>query len=224
MRSVLVFTALFAAACGAPDPSGAHTAADSGSSTTPQDAGSDFIVEVVAVTYGTNAGFGQDLFPGVVLGPPSGGGTGRGSFDVLSLGNRGSITVRLGRDAVDGPGPDLIVFENAFLLAGQGQTWAEPARVEVSQDGETWHAFPCDSTAWPFTGCAGVIPVQAPGRDGGISPVDPAVSGGDLFDFSDIGVERARFVRITDEAPQDQPAQTAGFDLDAVAVVRHDGP
>ena len=35
---------------------------------------------------GGNAGFGQDQLPDVVLGPPMGKGTSRGSLDVLSLG------------------------------------------------------------------------------------------------------------------------------------------
>jgi hypothetical protein len=183
-----------------------------------------FAVDVVNVTYGDHAGFGQEQFPAVILGPPNGGGRNRGSLDVLSLGFHGSITLRLGRDAVDGPGPDFIVFENAFVQVSGNQTWAEPARVEASLDGQSWAEFPCAASAYPYTGCAGVNPTLATGPDGGVDPRDPSVAGGDAFDLADVGLATARFVRITDVSTTDTGGTSSGFDLDGVAVVRHASP
>jgi hypothetical protein len=182
------------------------------------DAGSPFAVEVVSVTYGPGAGYGQDRFPEAVLGPPSGGGARRGSLHVLSLGRGGVITLRMERDVVDGPGVDLLVFENAFIMNSSGTVFAEPAEVSVSLDGDTFTAFPCDHLVAPYQGCAGVQPVLAPGADGGISPTDPAEAGGDGFDLADVGLDRARYVRIRDRSTADPVANTAGFDLDAVAM------
>ena len=70
---------------------------------------------VVSFTPGENAGSGQDDYPDVVLGPPQGQGPNGGSLHVLSLGRDGQIV--LGFDdvpIVDGPGVDVLVFENAF--------------------------------------------------------------------------------------------------------------
>ena len=44
------------------------------------------------------------------------------------------------------------------------------------------------------------------------------VSGGDQFDLATLGVTEARFVRIRD-MQEAGAAPTAGFDLDAVAIV-----
>ena len=71
--------------------------------------------------------------------------------------------------------------------------------------------------ASPPVGCAGYAPVFANG-DLGISSVDPTVSGGDQFDLATIGTTNARFVRIRDVQGAGA-APTAGFDLDAVAIV-----
>ncbi len=179
-----------------------------------------FVTEVVTVTYGEHAGFGQGQMPAVVLGPPMGRGAAMGGLDVVSLGLGGSITLRLGQDVVDGPGPDFTVFENAFTVANGTQTFAEPARVEVSADGVTYAAFACNPDGgWPFAGCAGVQPVLTPGPDGSLSPLDPTRSGGDHFDLADVAVSRARFIRITDVSMASPESNNAGFDLDAVAIL-----
>jgi hypothetical protein len=173
---------------------------------------------VVAFEAGANAGFGREHFPAIVLGPPASMGFEAGSLDVLSLGVEGEIVLAFGDSAVvDGPGPDLVIFENAFYYgpadAEPRAVWAEPAEVSVSDDGETWHTWPCE----PGTGagCAGVEPAGA--FDPAL-PFDPAVAGGDAFDLAALGVERARFVRIRDVAESGAPP-TAGFDLDAVGLV-----
>jgi hypothetical protein len=181
----------------------------------PTAASNPFADRVVSFQPGANAGFGQDLYPGVVLGPPRGEGSGAGSLDVLSLGRQGVIVLEFTDLAVvDGPGVDLIVFENAFTR------FPETGVVAVSDDGVTWSEFPCDATNRPggFPGCAGVKPVYSH-PDNGISPTDPAVAGGDGFDLATIGVSRARFVRIRDSGANSYSGTSGGFDLDALAVV-----
>src|SRR5262249_55619727 len=107
---------------GAPVDSGVPDAGapDSGEADAgPPDAGMlpalPFGEAVVSFTPGQGAGFGQNKMPGVVLGPPQGQGDSSGSTDVVSLGNGGEIVLETGVTIVDGPGVDLIVFENAFI-------------------------------------------------------------------------------------------------------------
>jgi hypothetical protein len=181
---------------------------------------------VLDVDLGPGAGHGLERYPEVVFGPPVGGGARQGSLDVLSLGKGGRITLGFGGGAiVDAPGPDFIVFENAFYYArteehpdgDPARPFAELGEVAVSDDGVTWRAFPCARDAWPFDGCAGWRAVFS-SPDDGVSPFDPDAAGGDAFDLAQIGVEHARFVRITDLSHAGA-ADNAGFDLDAVAVV-----
>ncbi|MBI4355219.1 MAG: hypothetical protein HY597_02040 [Candidatus Omnitrophica bacterium] len=170
--------------------------------------------------------FGVTTLPGIVLGPPQGAGTAAGSLDVLSLGcgvatdpgapapHGGTVTLAFTNNLiVDGPGPDLTVFENAFFQGGDPQKrFIEPAIVAVSQDGVTFYAFPFDfvphftstgqlNLANPFVysaGFAGVNPVLS--NNGTPDPTDPTVSGGDGFDLSQLPgrpVSWVRFVRIT---------------------------
>jgi len=179
-----------------------------------------YAVGVTTFEPGVGAGFGQDRLPDVVLGPPHGGGLAMGSRDVLSLGIGGSITLELGIDAIDGPGVDIVVFENPFLVGGVGPAFAEPATVSVSSDGSTFVAFPCAATEAPYVGCAGVAPVLADPERNAIDPTDPALAGGDGFDLALVGVERARFVQIEDgRLDAGFGVDDEGFDLDAVAVV-----
>jgi hypothetical protein len=187
-----------------------------------------FVTNVVSVSLGPCSGFGRDQMPAVVEGPPIGGGACSGGTNVLSLGNGGEIVVSFEPNwIVDGPGPDFIVFENAFYVhcdESDGSD-AEPAEVSVSDDGVTWTSFPCTNTTAepPFQQCAGVHPVFA-NPTNGISPVDPKTAGGDLYDLADIGLTKAKYVRIVDkviEACPDSGAHlnTNGFDLDAIAIV-----
>jgi hypothetical protein len=153
------------------------------------------------------------------LGPPKGAGDTQGSLDVVTLGNGGSITLGFEPSSlVDGPGLDFIVFENAFFIAGDpSQVFAELASVEVSDDGQTFSAFPCTATAPPYGGCAGWHPVYANPDQNTIDPTDPSVAGGDGFDLAELGLAAARFVRVTDRVDL---TGTAGlFDLDAVSIV-----
>lgn len=211
---------------------------DLGDSSLPTDR---FVTAVVSFTPTECTGFGRASMPGIVEGPPVGGGSERGSTDVVSLGSGGSIVLSFAPNAiVDGPGPDFIVFENPFWIGGDSSNvYAEPGEVSVSDDGTTWQTFPCNptltsapdgtGTAPPYGACAGWHVVHSTPTNG-ISPVDPATAGGDAFDLADLGVTHARYVRIVDrtaescpEAGPDTP-DTNGFDLDAIAIVNAEQP
>lgn len=167
------------------------------------------------------ASFGHDAMPDIVLGapmPPAAG----GSTDVASLGCGGTITLGFADGVPNGPGEDLIVFENAFATGDT--TFAEPALVLVSEDGEAWFAFECDAEAGDADGCAGVTPA---------APVDaaqardPAHAGGDAFDLDAVALDSVQWVRLADRTLEhygdDKWCRGAGggFDLDAIARV-HD--
>jgi hypothetical protein len=186
-----------------------------------------FVTDVVSFTPGDCAGFGIPKMPGVVQGPPVGAGDMQGSLDVVSLGRFGEIVVGFGANAiVDAPGPDFIVFENAFFANGDpNQPAADLGEVSVSDDGTTWKTFPCTPKALaPYGACAGWHPVYS-APDNAISPFDVEHAGGEAYDLADVGLTHARFVKIRDvgapaSCPVDPPKPTnIGFDLDAVAIV-----
>lgn len=171
-----------------------------------------FADAIVDYSPGPNAGFGQEDLPDIVLGAPIGGGE-MGSLDVLTLGEGGSIVLAFDDyGLVDGPGPDMLVFENPFI------GWTEAGRVSVSEDGETWETWPCEPLEEDMPGCAGVQRVWST-PDNGIDPTDPDTAGGDAFDLADLGIAAARFVRIEDTGTNSYAGDTGGFDLDAVAIV-----
>jgi hypothetical protein len=183
--------------------------------------GDPWLDRVRAFEPGTSAGFGADRLPGVVLGRPEGLGLQQGSLDVVSLGDGGRIVVSFDDNAVvDGPGDDLVIFENPFFSGNA--VFTEFAFVEVSADGRNWVEFPYD----PGTGegLAGRVPVLANSTNG-LDPLDPA-SGGDRFDLADVGLDYVRFVRITDAGSLiDDPGNHSfagskgGFDLDAAGAI-----
>lgn len=180
--------------------------------------GGPFATRVVSFTPGEGAGFGATRMPDVVLGPPQGAGERMGSTDVVSLGVRGEIVLGFDHDLVDGPGPDLMIFENAFSVDGDPQRlWAELAEVSVSDDGVTWTVFPCAS-AGDGAGCAGRARVYSSAASG-VCALDPTVSGGDGYDLATVRVQRARFVRIRDLGTLGLMPPASGFDLDAVALL-----
>jgi hypothetical protein len=182
-------------------------------------AGARFVTGSPSHQFGDGQNVGQATFPAPILGPPRGEGACQGSLDVVSLGNGGSVVVEFAGNAiVDGPGADFIVFENAFgLSCNLSSPFVELATVSVSDDGATWVEFPCTAVAAPYGSCAGWNPVYANADTNTIDPLDPAVAGGDAFDLADVGVARARYVRIVDRV---DITGTAGvFDLDAVSIV-----
>lgn len=180
-----------------------------------------FVDRVVCFHPGPGAGYGKKKLPKIVLGPPYGRGKLIGGTDVLSLGTGGSIVLEfVDNEVFDGPGTDLLIFENAFLEDpgdDPGRGFFELAKVEVSLDGESWKEFPYDSVR--RTGCAGHHPVFANPDLNDIDPTDPKHAGGDPFDLADVGLKAARFVRITDLNNSSGAEGTLGFDLDAVAAV-----
>lgn len=209
--------------------------------------GDPYADAVVASTIGSDGGFKAAFLPGIVLGPPQGAGLFSGSLDVVSLGLGGSLEVAFTDNViVDGPGVDLLVFENPFLEDdGGGFTAApfmEPGRVSVSQDGVTWFSFPCaldpGEAAALHPGCAGVYPVlSAPGLSHASIPSEvpiedlvgqeilflqvPEGAGGDAFDLADVGLAWARYLRVESAAFATFPAvaPVVGFDFDAAAAV-----
>ena len=185
--------------------------------------------EVVSVTYGPGAGHGQEGMPAVVLDTPGGGSATEAAIEVVALGNGGRIVLAFRSvTVIDEPGPDLRVVENVFVPAGRDarDPYAEVAVVSVSEDGETWFTFPFDyvpegaHVVDRFVGFAGLSP------------------GGDDFDLADLGLERARYVRLQDagtgtsgplrDADGDFlddpgnaccPGESEGFDLDGVVAL-----
>jgi hypothetical protein len=175
---------------------------------------------------GDGAGFGEDELPDVALGPPRGKGEQAGSLHVVSLGLGGEIVLGFGERAIsDEPGPDFIVFENAFWPGGDpSQVYAELGEIAVSQDGETWHTFRCDREGdgeGSFPGCAGATPTQKYDPLD-VLPLDAERTGGDAFDLADLELESASFVRITDLGTLGETGTSSGFDLDAVGLTHQD--
>lgn len=177
--------------------------------------------DVVSFEPGPGSGYGKDRFPDVVLGPPVVKAENVPSLDVLSLGAGGSIVLSFGeRVLVDGPGPDLVVFENVFFAAGDpSDPFAEVGEVAVSADGRTWQSFVCEEVEdGRWSGCAGWTRTEL--FDPFALPLDPGVAGGDAFDLADVGLSEARYVRITDLSVEGE-GPTAGVDLDAVGLVHY---
>ena len=188
--------------------------------------------------------------PGIVLGPPGTATPTTGSLTVLSLGHGGSIVIEFtDNEILDGPGPDFIVFENPFFCtavpASPADPWsvfAEPGIVEASEDGIVYHAFPYDAAALTqvttsctdrsllaaLRGLAGLTPsftgdytvaddplLFEAGAPGGV-----AGHGGDAFDLADVGLARARVLRITDpNLAIGVPGSSEGLDLDTVVAL-----
>jgi hypothetical protein len=186
--------------------------------------GDPFVDGVWKFSPGTFAGFGQERLPWIVLGPPQGTGVLEGATDVVSLGEGGQITLAF-RDnvVVDGFGPDLVIFENAFHAGDEnGPVFTELAFVAVSVDRKTWLSFPYDPATG--VGLAGREPVLS-NTANGVDPFSPE-AGGDRFDLADLGLDYISYVRIVDVngAIADAgdlvaPGGKGGFDLDAVGAI-----
>lgn len=179
--------------------------------------------------------YGEDVdprwrTPENALGPASA--TGEG---VVSLGRGGRLTVTFDPPIADGQGYDLAVFENAL-----DDTFLELARVEVSSDGRHFVEFDCASLTAEPVGPFGRLDTSDIGslagkyRAGFGTPFDlaalrnkPPVTAGDvdlmrithvrLIDVVGDGSQKDSFGHpIYDPWPT---RQSAGFDLDAVAVL-----
>ncbi len=147
---------------------------------------------------------------------------------VASLGRNGSITVGFDRPIADGSGADFAVFENGF-----SDGFLELGFVEVSQDGTTFLRFPSASLTpapvGPFQTDA-IDPTNLDGLAGKYR-----LGFGTPFDIGALGLDFVTHVRVvdvtgdgntTDSAgrPIYDPyptAESAGFDIDGVAVLNH---
>lgn len=220
----------------------------------PVDCFADRVVEFRSGFTDPATGFGFFNLPGIVLGPPGDSLPTLGSLSVASLGRAGEITLEFTDNMiVDGPGPDLILFENAFFVGGvptspdqEYRVAADLGQVQVSADGVTYFEFPFSRDALLMASGSSLpstLLLQLIGLSG-ITPTftgnwtipddlrvwDPAGTGGvsgaggDAFDLADVGLTEARFVRIIDSgAPTGLSGSGEGYDLDAV-VALHSRP
>lgn len=218
VRALALLVSLLLLACGEKAPEKAATDPVAGYEC--DGVGARFATGVSDTSFGPGQAFGQDKFPDAVLGPPNGGGCCAGSLDVTSLGDGGTAVLEFERNVIiDQDGPDFLVFENPFQGSDSAPetVFAELATISVSQDGKTWFDYPCTADAYPFGACAGWHPVFANSKTNDLDPLDPEVAGGDAFDLSDVGLDWARYVRITDRLEAD--GGVGSFDLDAAAIV-----
>ncbi len=172
------------------------------------------------------------------------------SFDVVSLGDGGRITLTFDGPIANGPGPDFAVFENGF-----NDTFLELAFVEVSSDGSHFFRFDAVSLTPPSPQVGGF---------GALNPTNLFNFAGkyrqgygtpfDLQELADVSplldVNHVTHVRIIDVVgrvtaapdnpswspsldslgnivndPYPTPFDSSGFDLDAIGVLnyRQDG-
>lgn len=152
---------------------------------------------VIAAPGASGSGFGD---PQRAVNGVKGGGLTNGSVDVYSLNlppaQNTSITLGWsgGRRLANGPGADLVVFENGFDTA-QGP-FMDLIIVEVSRDGVTWRAlahdyvtpdeslYVRDRAAW--VGFAGKSPVLYDTTANPVDPFDAALAGGDQLDLENV--------------------------------------
>ncbi len=177
---------------------------------------------VLIFAHGDGQWFGQDSYPAIVLGAPDTSASPVApSLDVLSLGQFGFIVLQFKDNVVvDGPGDDLVIFENSFITAADSSdttVFAEPAYVFLSKDGRFFFMYPFDtSDANPYnwTGLAGIMPTNY-----GVDTTDPSVWMGDRFDISVVGLDTVRFVLIADAVNLCSSSLCSGFDLDAAGCI-----
>ncbi|NOZ40221.1 MAG: hypothetical protein GXP24_08350 [Planctomycetes bacterium] len=152
------------------------------------------------------------------------------SFDVVSLGRGGEITLTFDRPIRDGAGYDFAVFENGF-----GDQFLELAYVEVSSNGTDFFRFANDSLTAAAVSTYGTVDttnvegLAGKYRQGFGTPFDLAELSGVL---SFLDVRQVTHVRILDIVGDGTFFDTSGdilfdpfptngsggFDLDAVGV------
>lgn len=125
-------------------------------------------------------------------------------YDVVSLGNGGSLTVEWEVPAANGPGPDFAVFENG-MSANENSVFAELAFVEVSSNGVDFERFDAVSK--------GTVPIPDGGQIAadsvyGLAGAKP-LGYGTLFDLDELAgresvadgrldLNRVRYLRLID--------------------------
>lgn len=159
------------------------------------------------------------------------------SNGVVSLGDGGNATCSFSTGLTNGPGFDFAVFENSFT-----DDFLELAFVEVSSDGLTWVRFPAVSNTQDTLqiDTFGLIDARAINnlagkyRAGYGTPFDLE----ELKDSTGIDINDISFVRVVDVVgsisspyatydknnhrvndPWPTPFPSAGFDLDAIAII-----
>ncbi|MGF1467883.1 MAG: LIC_13355 family lipoprotein [Sandaracinaceae bacterium] len=221
------------AGCGRPVPAADGGPERDAGPLPPRAALADQVVEAPGASDGP---FGD---PELAVNGVRGGGDDAGSLDVYSLDADPEDSLVLawgGQRVLDGPGVDLVVFENPFRLAGSdGEVFMDPTVVELSEDGRTWFALPFDYVAEDersysrrpadWVGFAGLAPVSWHVEDNPVDPFGPA-AGGDAFDLAALGDEGeagalrrrgARFVRLRAAAGLINPDTGERFVRDPLA-------
>ncbi|MBK8978441.1 MAG: hypothetical protein IPM29_21275 [Planctomycetes bacterium] len=190
---------------------------------------------------------------GGIFAPPNALGAPDGALGVHSLGIGGSLTLGFDVTIQDGPGADLIVFENAFASSSEPwTTFAEVCFVEVSSNGVDFARVPSRYTgpqvdpgafAFVHTGFYAGLGGTLPTRLGAADPEDIVLAGGDPIDLAELGADplviagrvdlRAiALVRLVDVRSgvdvdaSGAPIRDAGAgsaDIDAVTVLHHAG-
>jgi|GEM_PF-2531739 len=165
--------------------------------------------------------------PAQALGPAVA--PGQISFDIVSLGRGGAITLLFNEPIADGPGFDFAVFENSFSTR-----FLELAFVEVSSDGIHFYRFYNDSLTLSAVGSFGIV--DATNVDGFAGKY--ATGYGTPFDLSTLpedpllntmSITHVKIIDVIGGVSLDSsgdliydPSPTigsAGFDLDAVGVI-----
>lgn len=164
--------------------------------------------------------------------------------DTISLGDGGALTLTFDDPVFDGPGDDLVVFENGFF-SGLG-VFAELGFVEVSTDGVTFARFPGVSlTAGPVASYDPIDPTDVfylAGKHPGGNQVPCEGTGFDLSDLSShpdvlsgaVDLTEINYVKVVDVIgngstrdslgnpiydPYPTDFSNGGFDLQAVGVI-----
>lgn len=155
------------------------------------------------------------------------------TFDIVSLGSGGQITLTFNPPIADGDGFDFAIFENSFSAG-----FLELAYVEVSSNGVDFMRFPIASLTpnpiGPFSSNMNTTDILGFAGKYAASfgtPFDLS----ELADESNIDKSAIAFVRLvdvigdgrdTDDLPGNNPiydpfptSGSAGFDLDAIAVL-----
>ncbi|MFU8847657.1 MAG: hypothetical protein ACNA77_02920 [Opitutales bacterium] len=152
------------------------------------------------------------------------------SFDVVSLGSGGEITLTFSQAIRDGDGPDFAVFENSF-----SDTFLELAWVEVSTDGIHFIRFPNFSYTEEPTGSIDATHIHGLAgkyRQGYGTPFDlqqlqlayaAVLNGTDSFapdyrqslleNFSEVDLDEIRYVRILDVVGDGNHLDAQGFPI-----------
>lgn len=162
------------------------------------------------------------------------------TFDVVSLGDGGWITLHLEQGISNGPGWDFAVWENGFRSGGG--VFAELAFVEVSSNGIDFFRFPSISLTQTMTQVGGFgvldptnihnLAGQFPAPEGTPFDLDDLVGVSPLLD-----VDRIHYVRVIDVVgsinplyarydslgnpindPWPTPFASSGFDLNGIGA------